>query len=90
MDDPVLKTTRREAVVALGLFGLSLAATVGVSAWLGFGRDPASLTFILGVPDWVFWGVLCPWAGCFLAAFWFAFRFMKDADLGPEPPEEKP
>lgn len=90
MDDPVLKSTRREAVVALGLFCAALLSTVGLCAWLGYGRSPESLTFVLGVPDWVFWGVLCPWAGCFLAAFWFAFRFMKDADLGPELPEEGP
>jgi hypothetical protein len=90
MDDPVLKTTRREALVALACFVLALGATVGICAWRGYGRSPESLTFILGIPDWVFWGVLCPWAASFAAAFWFAFRFMKDVDLGPELPEEKP
>lgn len=90
MDDPVLRATRREALAAMGLFGGALTATLGLCAWLGYGRDPGSLTFVLGIPDWVFWGVLCPWGACFLAAFWFAFRFMKDADLGPELPEDEP
>ena len=44
-------------------------------------RDPKSLTFILGFPDWIFWGIVVPWAVCTVVSGLFAFCFMKDEDL---------
>lgn len=87
-EDPVLKSARREAVAALLLFLGALAYTVGYCALRGYHRPPESLTFVLGIPDWVFWGVFVPWGACFLVAFPFAVCFMKDADLGGEPGED--
>lgn len=81
-DDPVLKSARKEAVAAILLFACALLYTVLYCAWQGYNRPPETLTFILGMPDWVFWGVLVPWAACFLVAFPFALTFMKDAELG--------
>lgn len=83
-EDPVLTSARREAVAAVLLFSGALLYTVTYCAWKGYHRDPESLTFILGIPDWVFWGVLVPWLACFAIAFPFALKFMKDADLGRE------
>jgi hypothetical protein len=84
MDDPVLRSSRREAAVALGFFALTLVVTIAVCARFGYGRAPGSLTFVLGVPDWIFWGILVPWAGCLAFGTWFGFRFMRDEDLGSE------
>lgn len=58
--------------------------SVGVCALYGYRRDPATLKFILGFPDWVFWGIMAPWAACVGLCFWFAYGLMKDADLGAE------
>jgi hypothetical protein len=39
---------------------------------------------ILGIPSWIFWGVLAPWAVCALISFWFAIFSMADDDLGAD------
>jgi hypothetical protein len=40
------------------------------------------IKLILGMPDWVFWGIAVPWVICFLFTTWFCFFFMADDDLG--------
>lgn len=80
--DPVFKNASREARAALLCFGLAFVWMVGVGALRGYGRREVS--FILGFPDWIFWGVAVPWAVCLAASVWFGLRFMKDDDLGPE------
>ncbi len=47
-------------------------------------RSPESLRLIGGIPDWVVWGVILPWAVCFVLTHWFAAWFMKDEDLGED------
>ena len=47
----------------------------------GYGRTKESLKFVLGFPDWVFWGIVLPWGLCTIVASLFAFFFMKDEDL---------
>ena len=80
--DPLLKNAGREARAALLLFGIALAWTLGVAAWMGYGRS--EVRFILGLPDWVFWGVFLPWGVFIAVSLWFGLRYMKDDDLGPE------
>jgi len=61
-----------------------------VSAWFGplesFDRDPASLVtpLGLGIPDWVFYGVVAPWIACIAATFWFCLFVFREDDLGSE------
>ena len=80
--DPVFKNASREAKAALLLFGVVFAWTIGVTAWKGYGRK--DVVFVLGFPDWIFWGVILPWLACVVISIWFGLRFMKDDDLGPE------
>ena len=87
-EDPVLSSARKEAVAAVLLFSGALLYTVVYCAWKGYHREPGTLTFVLGIPDWVFWGVLVPWLACSAIAFPFALWFMKDADLGAEGGED--
>ena len=47
----------------------------------GYGRKPESLTFVLGFPDWVFWGLILPWGVCTIISSLFAFWFMVDEEL---------
>ena len=64
--------------------GPSPADLVGpLEAW---NRDPASVTYPwgLGIPDWVFYGVVLPWCVCFVLSLWYVFAFFVEDDLGEE------
>ena len=88
--DPVLKNARREAIdhrpglarrddlLLRLLLPLRLRSAEAIRS--------ASRTFrpILGMPSWVFWGVLVPWLVCAVFTFWFAGFFMADDDLGKD------
>lgn len=80
----MLRHARREALVVLFTWLGALAYTVLYCKFHAYGRSPDDLKFVLGFPDWVFWGVLAPWALCFVVALWFAAFFMKDDALGEE------
>ena len=80
-EHPLIVSARREALVAVAFWFVVLVWSVGVCTAWGYGRDPKSLTFVLGFPDWVFWGLVAPWAACTAVSGWFAFAFMKDEDL---------
>jgi|SRR5262245_20391922 len=99
----VLRHSRREAFLVLLVWAIALVWTVGVSYLLGYQHDPQSwlvqaglarsrgaedFTQILGFPDWIFFGVMLPWAACTLISVLFALRGIKDDDLGAEAPEE--
>jgi hypothetical protein len=85
-EDPLLVSARREMVIALGMWALAAACTLGVSITWGYDRDPKTLTFVLGFPDWVFWGIIVPWAGSTIVAAIFAMGYMQDGPLEPEEP----
>jgi hypothetical protein len=86
-EDPVLSSSRREACVVFFIWLAACVYTLGFCYRYGYGRDPATLTFVAGVPDWVFWGIFTPWTICTLVSFWIANFFMRDDDLGAERPE---
>ena len=91
--DPVLKHSRREAII-IGL--VWLAATTyccAYSYWFGYDRPGRVLGLddvrpVWGVPSWVFWGFLVPWLVCGLFTFWFAGFYMADDDLGSDHADE--
>jgi hypothetical protein len=84
-DDPLVKSARREAVVVLLIWLCAMLYTVLYCYFNGYQRDPATLTFILGFPDWIVWGILAPWMVCLVLSFWFGHTFMQDTDLGGDP-----
>ena len=62
------------------MFGIWLVAcvyTVGVCYRFGYGRDVATLTYVLGFPDWIFWGVVVPWTVCTVLCFVIAYFVMR-------------
>lgn len=81
-EHPLLKSTRREAIAAFVIWFCAMVYTVGYCSLYGYHRDPNTLTYVLGFPDWVFWGLVVPWGTCTVIATLFAFCFMKDEDLG--------
>jgi hypothetical protein len=80
--DPVFLSARREAIVAVAIWAVATAYSVGYCSLYGYGRSPESLTFVLWFPDWIFWGIVTPWLVCVVASMWFAFVLMRDEDLG--------
>lgn len=80
-EDPLLKSARREMLAAFAVWLLALLYTMGVCLTWGYHRDPQTLTYVLGFPDWVFWGIIVPWGTCTLISGWFAFGFMTDESL---------
>ena len=91
--DPVFVNSWRETVVIISLFLFFMFWTVCVSFFLGLEKnylpeDGSPIQLILGMPNWVFWGVFIPWMVVNLIGVWFCFGFMKDDDLGEEQPNE--
>ena len=80
-EHPLLKSSRREAIAALSIWLIVTIYCVGCCGNYGYGRDPQSLTFVFGFPDWIFWGIVVPWGVCTIISGLFAFCFMKDEDL---------
>jgi hypothetical protein len=64
---------RRDPDVA----GLALGAS-----YVAYRSHLEEMSLILGMPAWVFWSIVLPWALCLLFSVWFCFRFMADDDLG--------
>jgi hypothetical protein len=64
-----------------------MAYTVTYCYLFGYNRPIESLTFVMGIPDWVFWGVVTPWFVCLVLSAFFAFVLIKDIDLGKDPDE---
>jgi hypothetical protein len=82
--DPLLKSARREALFAAGVWLVAMAYTVGYCCLYGYGRSAESLTFVLGFPTWVFWGIVVPWGACTLISCGFSLFFMKVCELGED------
>ena len=87
-EDPIVTSSRREALAFAILWTATLAYTVGYCFTHGYNRplDPSleGMTFVFGWPDWVFYGVVAPWLVCTAISVVFATIVMKDAPLGEE------
>lgn len=82
-EDPVLRSSRREALMALAIWLGAMAYTVGFSVWQGYGNPPDQMPkLVLGIPAWLLWGVIAPWFVCILVSWWFAYGWMTDEPLG--------
>ena len=80
--DPVFVNARREAWWILVAWAVCLIWTVGYCALWGYNVPPNEIRMILGMPGWVFWGVLVPWIAATLFSVWFGLVYIADDDLG--------
>lgn len=85
VDDPLLRSARREAIIVFLIFAAALGYTVGYYKLFGYGRSIADLKFVYGFPDWVFWGLIVPWGASTLVSFLFGAFYMRDEELGQDP-----
>jgi hypothetical protein len=88
-EDPVLISARREALLVLAVWLAACVYSISVCYRLGYGRDVSTLTYVLGFPDWVFWGVVAPWTVCTALSFVLSYFVIRDEDLGEEQAEEQ-
>ncbi|MGE3314496.1 MAG: DUF997 family protein [Planctomycetaceae bacterium] len=84
-EDPVLTSSRREAIIVAVNFVIAISYTIGYCALYAYKGTAADLKFVLGFPEWVFWGVIVPWGACVLFSTIFASLIMRDEDLGEDP-----
>jgi hypothetical protein len=87
--DPVLKNARREAIIIGAAWLLATSYCCAYCYAFGYIREgrplgPEDVHPILGMPSWVFWGIMAPWAACAAFTAWFAGFFMADDDLGAD------
>jgi hypothetical protein len=98
-EDPILQTSRREALLTVGLWAMTMLYTVVYCYTHGYSRGTdgydrkldtslEGMTFVFGWPDWVFWGIVLPWGVCTIVSAIFAFVFMRDAPLAAEGGDE--
>jgi len=83
-ENPLLISARREAVVVLLMWLTTGVYSVGYCAWFGYGRTTADLHFVLGFPDWIFWGVVVPWVTCAVISLVISNFYMTDEDMGAD------
>jgi hypothetical protein len=86
-EDPILRSSRREAIVVFAIWAIACVYSVGYCYWFGYYRSAESLRYFAGIPDWVFVGLVVPWTLCTMLSFWISNYFMSDDDLGEEQPE---
>ncbi len=79
-EDPLLRSSRREMKVVIAFALVFAIWSVGYCALNAYDKpaegEPISLG--MGMPSWVFWGVILPWGVAALFTVWFATGFMKD------------
>ena len=82
--DPVFLHSRREALIIFCLWLTALLWAVPFCYFNEFGRpvDPETFSTVLGIPTWLFWGIVVPWLLADIFTIWFCFFYMKDDDLG--------
>jgi hypothetical protein len=81
----LLRNARREGLLILGVWLAALVWSVSVGYFAGSPPKGGELSLVLGMPAWVFWGVVLPWGLCLLFSVWFCFAYIADDDLGRDP-----
>ncbi len=79
--DPVVTHAYREAVVVLAVWLVGIAWTVGYCAITGYNVPPEQIQITLGMPNWIFWGILVPWILIVLFTIWFGLFYIVDDEL---------
>jgi hypothetical protein len=81
-EDPLVRSTRREALIVLVIVIGAMAWTIGYCSQHAYDRPAEDIQIVLGFPDWIVWGILVPWGVCSVLSIAFAFGVMSDDPLG--------
>ncbi len=85
--DPVFRHSVRECWLILCILAVCLLWTVGYSWCEGYRPPSEPLDMTLGIPSWVFWGVLAPWGLATILSVAFGLFWVVDEPLGEEDEE---
>jgi hypothetical protein len=81
--DPLVIHARRETLAILAAFVVCMIWSLAWCYFFGYlAADGGPSPKTLGMPSWVFWGVVVPWLAADLFAVWFCFFFVVDDPLG--------
>ena len=81
-EDPLVRSTRREALIVSVVILAALTWTIGYCSRHAYNRPAEEIEIVLGFPDWIVWGVLAPWLASSVVSIAFAFGIMSDDPLG--------
>lgn len=82
--DPLVHSSFREALLVSCIWLAATVWSISVCYTMGYQRSVADLKLVLGFPDWVFWGIVIPWATCTVVSIVFGLIFVHDGDLGKD------
>ena len=86
----VFLNSRREGIVIFGVWFVALCWSVPYCYINGYSQqvNVETLSTTLGIPSWLFGGILLPWLAADVITAWICFFFMKDDELGTAGDEE--
>lgn len=81
-EDPLVRSSRREAVIVTLMFLAAMAYTLSYCGIYGYGPNAKITPLVFGFPHWIFYGVLVPWVVCTVVSIIYAVVFITDDPLG--------
>ncbi len=79
--DPVYRSSLAEMRWILLLWAICFLWVIGYSKLYGYSPTDEPLTTVMGMPSWVFWGVILPWGVSATISCWFALTQIQDHPL---------
>ena len=84
MNASSITAARRELIYILIAWTVSMVWVIGFSKFHAYPDDPSEIRLMMGLPEWVLWGVALPWVAATSFTMWFALAVMRDFDLESE------
>lgn len=81
-EDPLVTSSRREAIIVTAFFLAAMAYTLIYCGLYGYGEQAVITPLVFGFPHWIFYGVIIPWVICTIVSITYAAVFITDDPLG--------
>ena len=75
------RQSRKELWFMLVSWAVFLIWTLSYNSTHAFDMEKSGIDPIIGMPQWVFFGILVPWVAALVLTICFAMFFMKDTEL---------
>ena len=79
--DPVYTHSLRETYLILLTWIVFAIWVISYTLRYGYDLDPDNFSTVIGIPEWVFWGIGLPWILAILVTVGFAVFIIKDDPL---------
>jgi hypothetical protein len=81
-EDPLVTSSRREAIIVTVFFLAAMAYTLTYCGLYGYGPNAVITPLVFGFPHWIFYGVIVPWVACTIVSIAYALIFITNDPLG--------